>query len=229
MTIVAIDDNIGFVLVTLHLVNAIGKEMERGLQPSCSRRTERKIIEKNRRNRMKHLYSVLNSLLPSQPSNQEAKSLPNQIDEAIRHIKSLETAVKEANDKKENLMGKKGLSSSTSSNTLAAIRSPQIEIKVRDSSLEVILTSGLHDQFIFSEILRMLQEEKVEVLNANFSIVGNSVHHLMHAKIGESSSGAAMISERLKTIVNGSATDGGLEEFHPKLWDCGLSPSLWNF
>ncbi|KAL3714991.1 hypothetical protein ACJRO7_006835 [Eucalyptus globulus] len=203
--------------------------MERGRQPSSPRRTERKIIEKNRRNRMKHLYSVLNSLLPSQPSAQEAKSLPDQIDEAIRYIKGLETAVKEAKDKKENLMGKKRPSPSTSSNTLAAITSPKIEIRGRDSSLEVTLTSGLHDQFIFSEILRILHEEKVEVLNANFSVVGNSVCHLVHAKIGESTSGAAMISQRLKTFVYGAATDGGHEELYPNLWDCGLSSNIWNF
>ncbi|KAF7850526.1 hypothetical protein BT93_L5411 [Corymbia citriodora subsp. variegata] len=214
--------------MALSLVNATGKEMERGLQPSCLRRTERKIIEKNRRNRMKELYSVLNSLLPSQPSNQEAKSLPDQIDEAIRYIKRLETAVKEAKDRKENLMGKKRPRSSIS-NTLAAITSPQIEIRVGDSSMEVILTSGLHDQFIFSEILRMLHEEKVEVLNVNFSVIGNSVYHSVHAKIGESGLGAATISKRLKTFVNGSASDGGHEEFHPNLWDYGLSPNLWNF
>ncbi|KAL3714993.1 hypothetical protein ACJRO7_006837 [Eucalyptus globulus] len=215
--------------MALSLVNVIGKEMDRGLQPSSPRRTERKIIEKNRRNRMKHLYSVLNSLLPSQPSSQEAKSLPDQIDEAILYIKGLEKEVKEAKDKKENLMGKKRPSPSPSSNTLEAIKSPQIEIGVRDSSLEVILTSGLHDQFIFLEILRMLHEEKVEVLNANFSVVENSVYHLVHAKIGESGLGAVMIAERLKTFVNGSATDGGPEEFYPKLWDCELSPNIWNF
>ncbi|XP_030549403.1 transcription factor bHLH162-like [Rhodamnia argentea] len=219
--------------MALSLANiVIGKEMERvHQQPSTTRRTERKIIEKNRRTRMKHLYSVLNSLLPSQPSDQEAKSLPDQIDDAIRHIKGLETAVKEAKDKKENLMGKKRPSSSscTSSSTSAALKAPQIEIRVRDSSLEVILVSGLHDQFIFSEILRMLHEEKVEVLNANFSVVGNSAYHLVHAKIGESGLGTATISERLTTFVNGSATDGGHEEFQPKLWDCGLSPNIWNF
>ncbi|KAI6673000.1 hypothetical protein NL676_000906 [Syzygium grande] len=203
--------------------------MERGLPPSTSRRTERKIIEKNRRDRTKHLFSVLNSLLPSQPFDQEAKSLPDQIDEAIRYIKGLETAVKEAKNKKENLMGKKRPSTSTSSNESATIISPQIEISVRDSSLEVILTSRLHDQFIFSKILRMLHEEKVEVLNANFSVIGNSVYHLVHAKIGESGLGAATISERLKTYVNRSLTDGGHEEFHTEFWDCGLSPNLWNF
>ncbi|XP_030549405.1 transcription factor bHLH162-like [Rhodamnia argentea] len=215
-----------------HANVVIGKEMERvHQQPSTTRRTERKITEKNRRNRMKHLYSVLNSLLPTQPSDQEAKSLPDQIDDAIRYIKGLETAAKEAKDKKENLMGKKRPTSSscTSSSTSAAIKSPQIEIRVRDSSLVVILTSGLHDQFIFSEILRMLHEEKVEVLNANFSVVGNSSYHLVHAKIDESGLGAATISERLTTFVSGSPTDGGHEEFYPKLWDCGLSPNICNF
>ncbi|KAF8007979.1 hypothetical protein BT93_K1848 [Corymbia citriodora subsp. variegata] len=215
--------------MVLSLVNVIGKEMERGLQPPTSRRTERKIIEKNRRNRMKHLYFVLNSLLPSQPSDQEVKSLPDQIDEAIGYIKGLEKAVKEAKDKKENLMGKKRPSPSTSSNTLEAIKSPQIEIRMRDSSLEVILTSRVHDQFIFSEIFRMLHGEKVEVLNANFSMVGNSVYHLVHAKIGESGLGAATISERLKTFVNGFAAGGGHEDYHLNLCDCGLSPNIWDF
>ncbi|KAL3714992.1 hypothetical protein ACJRO7_006836 [Eucalyptus globulus] len=193
--------------MALPLVNVIGKEMERGLRPLSPRRTERDIIEKNRRNRKKHLYSVLYSLL-------EVKSLTKRIDEAIRYIKGLETAEKE-----------KRPSPSTSSNASTAIKSPQIEIRVRDSSLEVILTSGLHDQFIFLEILWMPNEKKVKVPNANFSAAVNSVYHLVNAMISESGLGTVMISERLKTFVNGSTA----EEFHPKLWDCGLSPNVWNF
>uniref|UniRef100_A0A803QJG2 BHLH domain-containing protein n=1 Tax=Cannabis sativa TaxID=3483 RepID=A0A803QJG2_CANSA len=51
-------------------------------QSSSVTKIERKIVEKNRRNHMKVLFSKLNSLLPPQNSR-EALTLPDQVDEAI--------------------------------------------------------------------------------------------------------------------------------------------------
>lgn len=55
------------------MVYSVHKEMERS--PCSSAKIERKIIEKNRRNHMKNLYSRLNSLLPRHTSKVNCFSL----------------------------------------------------------------------------------------------------------------------------------------------------------
>lgn len=120
---------------------------------------------------------------------QEAKSLPDRIDEAVKYIKYLEATVKEAQKKKDGLTARKRLRHSNgdccnaSTSICENFRSPRVDVRVHGSSLEVALTSGICNQFIFSDVIRVLHEEQAEVLNANFSIIGCSVYHLMHAEV----------------------------------------------
>ncbi|XP_061352159.1 transcription factor bHLH162-like [Gastrolobium bilobum] len=200
---------------------------QHGNQPSSSTKIQRRVIEKNRRNQMKNLYSKLNSLLPNYHS-QEALPLPDQIDEAINYIKSLETKVKKmAQEKKEILMGRKRPRCGT-------LNSPKLEIHEMGSSLEVILDCEFDKQFIFKEIIRILHEENIEVISANSSLAGNSVLHVVHAKIRQSffQFGATKVSERLKRLVTGSVSD---VETETELWDfeigsetCGLLDPMVN-
>ncbi|XP_058780032.1 transcription factor bHLH162-like [Vicia villosa] len=152
-------------------------------QPS-STKVKRKIVEKNRRNKMKSLYSKLNSLLPNY-NPKEALPLVDQVDDAINYIKSLETNLKLAKEKKESLMRSKRSRSgcSSSSGVKGSIKSPKIEIHENGSSLQVIVTCGVDDKFIFYEILRILQEDHVEVISANSSSIGDSVIHVVHAEV----------------------------------------------
>lgn len=98
--------------------------------------------------------------------------------------------MKTAKEKKESLilMGRRsrsGCSSSSEANKGSLIKPPKIEIHETGSSLEIILTHGVdhHDQFIFSEIVRILHEENVEVITANSSLAGDSVVHVVHAEV----------------------------------------------
>ncbi|KAK2424595.1 transcription factor bHLH162 [Trifolium repens] len=190
-------------------------------QPSSSSSTkvERKIVEKNRRNQMKNLFSKLNSLLPNY-SNKEALPLPEQVEEAINYIKSLETNVKLVKEKKEGLMENKRSHSGCSSSSEAKrnIISPKIEIHEMGSSLQVIITCGVNDQFILCEIIRILHEENLEVITANSSVAKDSIFHILHAEIPQSllQFGATKVSERLKMFVNGSGSE---IETEPQLWD----------
>ncbi|XP_027348195.1 transcription factor bHLH162-like [Abrus precatorius] len=199
-------------------------------QPS-STKVERRLVEKNRRNQMKILYSKLYSLLPSY-NPKEALPLPDQVDEAINYIKSLEARVKMAKEKKESLQGRKRSRGDISSSAFAAAgfaKSPQLEIHEMGSSLEVVLTCGLDNQFIFYEIIRMLHEEKIEVRSANSSLAGDSVLHVVHAEIPQSflQFGATKVSERLKRFVNGSSSD---VEIQPELWDFEYgTDDMWSF
>ncbi|CAL5200391.1 unnamed protein product [Lathyrus oleraceus] len=154
-----------------------------GFQPCSSTKVERKIIEKNRRNKMKTLCSKLNSLLPNY-NPKEALPLPDQIDNAINYIKSLKTNLKLAKEWKESLIRNNRSRSgcSSSSGAKGSIKSPKIEIHENGSSLQVIVTCGVDEQFIFCEIMRILHEDHVEVISANSSLAGDSVIHVVHAE-----------------------------------------------
>ncbi|TKY48874.1 Transcription factor bHLH36 [Spatholobus suberectus] len=199
-------------------------DQQQGSQPS-STKVERKIVEKNRRNQMKNLYFKLNSILPNY-NPKEAMPLPDQIDEAINYIKSLETNVKMAQEKKEMLMEEKRTRSgcSRASEAQGSPKSPKIEIHEMGSSLEVILTCGVNNQFIFCEIIRILHEENVEVITANSSMVGDSVLHVVRGEIRQSffQFGATKVSKRLKRFVNGSISD---VEIEPELWNLVIDTS----
>ncbi|KAK3204138.1 hypothetical protein Dsin_018184 [Dipteronia sinensis] len=178
---------------------------------SSSSRTDRKTIERNRRNQMKFLYNHLNSLVPHQtPTLQEATSLPDQLEEAANYIKRLQIKLERMKEKKDRLiMGTdRSMISETETTAMAVpelmMKSPHIEIHEKGSALEVVLITGLDFQFMFSETIRLLHEEGAEIVNASFSVVNDTVFHTIHSKVGDSGlsdHGAARISERLKKLV----------------------------
>jgi len=109
-------------------------------------------------------------------------ALPDQVDEAINYIKSLEANVKMANEKKEKLLA--GKNKRSREYCLGLPKSPCFEIHEIGSSLQIILTCGLDNQFIFYEIIRVLHEENVDVRSVNSSKVGdNSLLHVVHAEV----------------------------------------------
>ncbi|KAI8551654.1 hypothetical protein RHMOL_Rhmol06G0202600 [Rhododendron molle] len=189
---------------------------------SSTPKIERRVIEKNRRNHMKSLYANLYSLLPKHASK-EAVPLPDQIDEAVKYIESMEMKLKKSKEKKETLSGRKRSHSCTSE-----FKSPQLEIHEMGSTLDVVLITGEDDKFIFHEIIRLIHEEGAEVLNANFSVFGNSIFHAIHAKVGEFEKNvvAPRISSRLKEFVHGSMSD--VESVLPaESWEFDMEPDAW--
>ncbi|KAK7272385.1 hypothetical protein RJT34_28934 [Clitoria ternatea] len=188
------------------------------LQPSSTKVVvERKIAEKNRRNHMNDLCSKLHSLLPSNnpaPSSLSlhsaqgsgALSRADQIEGAINYIKSLETKVKMAQEKKESLMERKN----KRSRSREGWSSTKFEIHESGSSLQITLMCGFDNQFIFNEIIRILHENNVEVKSAHSSSVDeNSMLHVIHAQIQQSfqAAGITTIGDRLKRFVDGHCED----------------------
>ncbi|CBI21863.3 hypothetical protein VitviT2T_017687 [Vitis vinifera] len=206
--------------------------MESTSHSSSVSKAERKIVEKNRRNLMKNLYSKLNSLLPDQ-SSKEAQSIPDQVDEAVSYIKSLQGNLEKLKEKKESLMSsrKRPHTCSTTSvgeTSTPSLRSPVMEIREMGSNLQVTLVTGLEDQSIFYDIIGILHEESAEVLSASFSVVGNSAFHVLIAQVGDStfSFGTKWICDRLNKFVHGSTSE---EELQPELWDFEFHPETWAF
>ncbi|KAK1556232.1 hypothetical protein Q3G72_001015 [Acer saccharum] len=175
---------------------------------SSSSKTDRKTVERNRRNQMKFLYNHLNSLVPHQ-TPMEATSLPDQLEEAANYIKRLQIKLERMKENKERLiMGTDRSMISETTTEIAAsglmMKLPHIEIHEKGSALEVVLITGLDCRFMFSETIRLLHEEGSEIVNASFSVVNDTVFHTIHSKVGDSGLSdreAARISERLKKLV----------------------------
>ncbi|KAJ8545521.1 hypothetical protein K7X08_018104 [Anisodus acutangulus] len=173
---------------------------------SSSCKTDRKTIEKNRRNQMKDLYMKLNSLVHQH--NQHSKeilSLPDQLEEAANYIKKLQIDLERKRQRKESLTAGENLSKIAEELPLL----PHIEIHNVDLALQVVLLTGLDNQFMFNDIIRMLHEEGVQVINASYTVIGDTIFHSIHAKVEEcatsSGYGAARISERLRQLVGAAA------------------------
>ncbi|CAN1129592.1 Transcription factor bHLH162 [Linum perenne] len=181
--------------------------MENNNNPaSCSR--DRKTIERNRRNQMKELYSNLSSLvLPHHHSSKEPMALHDQLDQAAKYIKKLQTNLEKMRVKKEKLTTVKLHGGETTAISGESIRPPRIEIKEMGSALEVVLVTGLDSHFVFNETIRVIQEEGGEVVNASFSVAEDLVFHTIHSQIrdrfevGCDGEVVARISERLKKFV----------------------------
>ncbi|XP_016179133.1 transcription factor bHLH162 [Arachis ipaensis] len=182
---------------------------------TCSTRTERKFIERERRNQMKALYSNLNSLLPHF-WQERISSLPDQLEEATNYIKKLQVKLEKMKEKKNTLLGTihqipnnrgiLGNGGSGNNNNVIGIRSPQIEIQQMGFTLMVVLITALDSHyFMFIEAIRVLHEEGADVVSASYKVVQHAVFHTMHCQVGEYGNGAAArISERLKKFVNDS-------------------------
>jgi len=72
---------------------------------------------------------------------------------------------------------------SSSSGAKGIIKLPKIEIHEMGSTLQVNVTCGVDDHFIFCEIMRILHEENVEVISTNSSLAGHSLLHTVHAEV----------------------------------------------
>ncbi|KAK2370625.1 transcription factor bHLH162 [Trifolium repens] len=115
---------------------------------------------------------------------------------------------------------------SSSSGAKGSTKSPKIEIHEMGTSLQIIVTCGVDHQFIFYEIIRILNEENVEVITANSSLTGDSVFHIVHAEIPQSlfQFGVFKVSDRLKSFVNGSVSE---VQIVPHLWDFEIGAEAW--
>ncbi|KAL4338149.1 hypothetical protein HN51_048263 [Arachis hypogaea] len=184
-------------------MNQLGSRSQASPSSTNKKKIERRVIEKNRRNHMKMLYSKLNSLLPRP---KEPLPLPDQVDKAINYIKSLEEKVKMAKEKRERSLGMEIRRKRTRGDCSGVDRQkpPQLEVHEIGSCVEIEMTCGLDTQFIFYEIIRILNEENIDVKSVNSSLIENSMYHILRAEISPSllQFGVTKVSERLKRFVN---------------------------
>ncbi|XP_038876951.1 transcription factor bHLH162-like [Benincasa hispida] len=154
-----------------------------------------KLIERNGRREMKALFSTLNSLLPNQNSG-EARTVPDQLEEATNYIKELQNNIERLKEKKEKLKQKQkvkgkykmGVEEDEKRRKCKHEIEPNLLLQVKahrvGSSVEVFLTTGISDyHFILQQIIRLLQHNGAHILNLNQSILQHRAFHKITAQV----------------------------------------------
>ncbi|XP_022948054.1 transcription factor bHLH162-like [Cucurbita moschata] len=160
-------------------------------------------MEKNRRNQMKLLYSNLNSLLPPNQSTDSPLTVSDQIEEAIKYIKSLEMKLQKCKEKKERILARLNMSSALSDRASTNNNSPELRIKEMGSIVEVVFTRGFEDRSLFDELIGVFHEERAEIINLNYSVHEDMFLYSIHAQIEDVvyELGAKKLVERLNKLV----------------------------
>lgn len=69
------------------------------------------------------------------------------------------------------------------SKSIVGLKSPKIEIQQMGLGLEIVLITGLDCQFLFTETIRVLHEEGVDIVNASYKVFEDSVLHSIHCQV----------------------------------------------
>ncbi|KAK1430217.1 hypothetical protein QVD17_12793 [Tagetes erecta] len=181
---------------------------------------ERKVIEKNRRNKMKGLYSQLFTLIPDHFKSKETLEISERVYETITYIESLKANIEKIKNKKD---------------AHGASTSQSLEIQIHEMSLDadVVLITGLKNQSHFYDVIRTLDHCGTDVMHANFSACGPSTFHVNRKKIE-----VMDMYRKLNRLLNGSLKAEELdvhallcmeeeEEGNLDLWDFEICSDVW--
>lgn len=114
---------------------------------------------------------------------QESKSLPDQLHEVASYIKKLQINLERLKEKKDSLTSVERWRNARSRMKGNGPKSPQIQIHEMGSSLVIGLTTESNSRFLFTQTIRVLQEEGAEIVNASFSVIDGTVFHIMNLTV----------------------------------------------
>ncbi|XP_078174246.1 transcription factor bHLH162-like [Carex rostrata] len=185
----------------------------------CSSKMERKTIEKQRRMQMKSLCLKLSSLIPKQPqhfshSSKDALTQVDNLEEAASYIINLRNKIEKLKERREHerrMQGRTdditstGTDQSSNKHDDKLLRLPIIEVRYQNSNLEVvlILNSSSCEKLTFHKVIRIIEEEGVDIVNASHSTIADKVVYTIHSKVLNPRNGleASRVSSRLKDWI----------------------------
>ncbi|CAI9265216.1 unnamed protein product [Lactuca saligna] len=198
-------------------------------------RPDRKVIEKNRRNQMKFLYSQLFSLLPENLTFKGSPQMSDRVNEAIRYIETLKENLEKTKDKKEKHYSSNRLlhePKGRDSHLASTSQSFDIQIHEISSDIDVVLIFGLKTYSCYCDIIRTIDQYSTAVGYASFSTSGPSTFHVHQKKIE-----AAEMYRKLNELFGGFSRKEVVldvlppscneEESNLDLWDFEISSDIW--
>uniref|UniRef100_A0A8R7TPV3 BHLH domain-containing protein n=1 Tax=Triticum urartu TaxID=4572 RepID=A0A8R7TPV3_TRIUA len=166
---------------------------------TAARVVERKEAERERRQHMKALCAKLASLIPKEHfANPDTMTQLGSLDEAASYIKKLKERVDELRHRR------------SSAQAMAATRGasgasiPVVEVRQHDvTSMHVVLVCSTQRPIMLHEVIRILEEEGADVVNANHSVAGDKIFYTINSRALSSRIGidVSSVSERLRALV----------------------------
>ncbi|XP_055825441.1 transcription factor bHLH168-like [Solanum dulcamara] len=186
-------------LAALQIANSTvitcSSEMENRNIINASEKLDRKTQEKNRRIKMKYLCSKLFSLIPLHHYSKAMLARQDQVDQAISYIEELKERVEVLKRRKDEMVAQ--------GTTRCTIKTPMVEVKELDSTLEVILTSGLQKNFTLQEVIKTIEDEGAQVVTANYSTIDDAILYTISTQVKITRLGvdASRVNLRLQKLV----------------------------
>lgn len=169
-----------------------------------SAKVDRKTVEKNRRIHMKSLCFKLGSLIPKEEKNtKDTISQHDHLEQAAVYIRNLKARIEKLKQRKKHAMGGESDDRQAECQVADEFGLPVIEVRCRESVLEVVLVTEQRKKFMFYEVIGVLTKEGAEVVNASFSVVSDKIFYTIHSQANSSKIGldASRVSERLKELM----------------------------
>lgn len=114
---------------------------------------------------------------------QDMLSQVDHLDQATSYIKDLRGRIERMKQRGDFRTSAEGTNKDVDREMTTEFRLPVVEVRHQDLNLEVVLISGLEKRFKFHQVISVLEEEGAEVLNANFSVVGEMIFHTIHSQV----------------------------------------------
>ncbi|KAI3970517.1 hypothetical protein MKX01_024164 [Papaver californicum] len=77
---------------------------------------------------------------------------------------------------------------------------PILEVRDFDTTLEVVLITALNKNYMFYELITVMEKEGAEVIHASFSVVNDKIFHTIHSQVTVGVD-TSRVCERLKQLV----------------------------
>eukprot|EP00257_Ricinus_communis_P026840 XP_025014254.1 LOW QUALITY PROTEIN: transcription factor bHLH168-like [Ricinus communis] len=180
--------------------------MDRNTSLSSSARIQRNMKERDRRTLMKHHLSRLESVLGRQSSKM---TVPNLIDEAVKHVREMHDRIEELKVRKAQAAGgyvqTSRMDDQVAANNSRILR-PVLDIRstAHDSIVEVNLVSGLNKNFMLHEVIHVLQEEGAQVICCSSHKAGDRIIYIIKSQAISPRIGidTVRVHERLKGLMD---------------------------
>ncbi|XP_010458412.1 PREDICTED: uncharacterized protein LOC104739674 [Camelina sativa] len=170
---------------------------EIGEGSSSSFREQRNLREKERRMRMKHLFSILSSHV----SPTRRLPVPQLIDQSVSYMIQLKEKVNYLREKKRTLLRGKVQNRSEGSSS----HQPKLSINSRDSTIEMNLVMDSNiKRVLLRELVSVFEEEGAQVMSANLQNLNNMTFYTIIAQAIISRIGidSSRIEERVRCIIS---------------------------
>ncbi|KAL4318782.1 hypothetical protein GQ457_18G021890 [Hibiscus cannabinus] len=168
--------------------------------PTTPSRTNRNLIERERRSQMRSLLLTLFSLLPPHPRRM---SMPDLVENATIYIKQLQERVEDLSRRKAQLVRElNGQPRAVGDETIIPLVL-EISDSESESTVQVDLIAGTGTTTIaLCDIVTILEEEGAEIVNVTYHNDGNRIILSVHSQAAYSRIGIEIsrVRERLKNL-----------------------------